>query len=350
VSQSVVLVIGAAGFIGSWVTRSLCSAGFANIRAGVMSTARPIRLQDVPLQLVPCDLLDTHTLAAAMDGAEIVINCARGPAESDVALEGTRKLLASAAELGVRRLIQMSSVAVYGQALGTVTEDTPPVAPFSKYAADKQAAEALCQAAAGDELTVAIVRPSLVYGPYGEEWTGRFIRAIGDGQLGQLGSAGNGDANLIYAGDLGRFTAHLAAEDLPPYSIYNANGLEIPTFNEFFNRLSWSLGFGTLPSSCRRPIGGELTRHARRVGRFVLRKQKTRLRKLATTSRILTTSLDWAESTLRLGVHDGPPDQYAQRVIYSIDRARRIGFVPQTTLKEGIEASALWARSQGMKV
>jgi nucleoside-diphosphate-sugar epimerase len=80
----------------------------------------------------------------------------------------------------------------------------------------------------------------------------------------------------------------------------------------------------------------------------VLREQGTRLRKFAAASRSFASLLDWAEDALRPGIHDGALDQYAGHVIYSIERARLIGFVPQTPLQEGIDASALWARSQGI--
>jgi 2-alkyl-3-oxoalkanoate reductase len=349
-TQPAVLVTGAAGFIGSWVVRSLCAAGFSDVRAGVMSSARSIRLHGLPVRQVHCDILDGDSLVAAMRGAAIVINCARGHAGSDVALGGTRTLLTSAIEAGVRRIIQMSSIAVYGQAVGTVTEDTAPVPPLNKYARDKGAAEALCRMAASERLTIAVIRPSLVYGPFGEEWTARFMRALIAGQLSQFGSAGEGEANLIYAGDLGRFAAHLATADLPHFSAYNANGSEIPTFNDYFDRLSHALGLGPLPPQKGRPLGGGLRRQARRLGRVVLREQRTRLRKFAAASSLLASSLDWAEDTFRLGIHDGAPDQFAGRVTYSIERARLIGFAPSTPLQDGIEASAQWAKSQGMTV
>jgi len=346
--QSAALVPGAAGFIGSWVVRSLCAAGFVDVRAGVMSTARFMRLDGFPVRLVHCYILDGESLAAAMQGVEIIINCARGHPGSDVILGGTRTLLTSAVEAGVRRMIQMSSIAVYGQATGTVTEDTAPVPPLNKYANDKRAAEVLCQTAAGEHLTIAVLRPSLVYGPFGEEWTARFIKALVAGQLGQLGSAGEGEANLMYAGDLGKFAAFLAAADLPYYSVYNANGSETPNFNEYFDRLNDALGLGTRPPLKGRPFGSGLRRQTRRLGRLVLREQGTRLRKFAAASRSFASLLDWAEDALRPGIHDGALDQYAGHVIYSIERARLIGFVPQTPLQEGIDASALWARSQGI--
>jgi 2-alkyl-3-oxoalkanoate reductase len=347
-SRSSILVTGAAGFIGSWVVRSLCAAGFADVRAGVMSPAGSLRLHGLPVQLVRCDILDRDSLAAAMQGVEIVINCARGRVGSDVTLGGTRMLLTSAAEAGVRRIVQMSSIAVYGEATGIVVEDTAPVPPLNKYAHDKCAAEALCRTAASGHLTIAVIRPSLVYGPFGEEWTARFMRALIAGQLGQLGLAGEGEANLIYAGDLGKFAAYLATADLPPYSVYNANGSEIPTFNEYFDRLSHALGLGPLPPSKERPLGSGIKRHARRLGRLVLREQGTRLRKLATASNLLASSVDWAEDALRPGIHDGAPDQFAGHVTYSIERARLIGFIPSTPLQDGVYASAQWAKSQGM--
>ena len=46
------------------------------------------------------------------------------------------------------------------------------------YGEEQFAEEKLCQAAAGPDLTVAVVRPSLVYGPFGDFWTGRFIEGI----------------------------------------------------------------------------------------------------------------------------------------------------------------------------
>jgi nucleoside-diphosphate-sugar epimerase len=51
-------------------------------------------------------------------------------------------------------------------------------------------------------MTIAVIRPALVYGPHGEEWTARFLKGIATGNLVRLGPAGQGKANLVYAGDL----------------------------------------------------------------------------------------------------------------------------------------------------
>ncbi|HTO61235.1 MAG TPA: NAD-dependent epimerase/dehydratase family protein [Bradyrhizobium sp.] len=346
-ARPTVLVTGAAGFVGGWVTEALCARDM-DVRAGVRSAARSSRLPELPVALVQCDVGDARSLREAMRGAQVVINCVRDDASSDLTVEGTRKIISAAIANGVKRLIQMSSVAVYGNAVGIIDEDTPPVRSANRYATDKRAAEELCRAAAGADLTITVVRPSLVYGPSGEEWSARFIRGILSGDLQQLGAAGEGQANLLYARDLGEFTAHIALADLPNYAVYNANGAEIPTFNAYFDRLSRALGRGPLPPSAPPAPGAGARRQARRIGRFMLRRHGEKLRHLAEASAGLTSVLNRIEAGLRPGVHDGPADSYARHVIFSIDRARQIGFVPRTPLQEGIDASVRWARSLGL--
>jgi 2-alkyl-3-oxoalkanoate reductase len=346
-ARPTVLVAGAGGFIGAWVTEALCARD-VNVRAGVRSAVRSSRLSRLPVELVRCDVGDAVCLREAMRGTEVVINCVRDDANSDLTVEGTRRIISGAAANGVKRIIQMSSVAVYGNAVGIITEDTPPVRTINRYAADKRAAEELCRRAAGPDLAITVLRPSLVYGPSGEEWSARFIRGIVSGDLKQLGAAGDGQANLLYAGDLGDFAAHLVLADLPSYAVYNANGEEIPTFNAYFDRLSKALGRGPLPPSGPPAIGAAARRQARRIARFMLRRHRDRLRQLADGNAGLTSMLDRIEAGLSPGIHDGPADAYSKRVLFSIDSAKQIGFVPRTSLDEGIHASVRWARSQGL--
>jgi nucleoside-diphosphate-sugar epimerase len=345
-TRPVVLVTGAAGFIGAAVAEALCAREL-HVRAGVRSAARASRLSQLPVDLVRCDIGDAASLREALRGAQVVINCVRDDASRDLTVEGTRRIISCAVVNGVKRLIQMSSVAVYGNAVGTIDEDTMPVWTANGYAADKRVAEEFCRTAAGPDLTITVVRPSLVYGPWGEEWSARFIRAIMAGDLKQLGAAGDGQANLLYVRDLGEFAAHLALAELPHYTVYNANGGEIPTFNAYLDRLSRALGRGPLAPIGPPAPGAGARRQARRIGRFMLRRHRDRLRRLAEGHAGLTSLLNRIEAGLRPGVHDGPADSFSRRVIFSIDRARRIGFVPRTSLQQGIDASVLWARSQG---
>ena len=174
------------------------------------------------------------------------------------------------------------------------------------------------------------------------------MRGIALGRLKQLGAAGEGQANLIYAGDLGRFVAYLAGAELPRHSVYNANGPEIPTFNEYFDRLSHALGRGPLPHSGAPSFYASMRRRLRRVGRLALRKQSALVGKFKRSNPSLVPALRRLELALRPDFHDGPSDQYARRVTFSMDCARGIGFVSTTSLQEGIDASVAWARSCGL--
>jgi UDP-glucose 4-epimerase len=338
-----ILITGAAGFIGGWTAEELCRAGATNVRAGVARTANVARIAGLPVEIVHCDIMDPESLDAAMAG----IGRYRAHSQIDE-VEGTRLVLKHAITNGVRRVVHMSSVAVYGNVLGLVTEDTSPVPPVNPYGQRKQAAEQACRSAAGPQLTVAVLRPTLVYGPFGELWTTSYIKRILSGHLEQLGSAGEGNANLIYVKDLARFAAHLAVAELPQYSIFNANGAEIPTFNEYFDRLSQMLGRGPLPVPTNSfTIQDALRRPIRRLGKYVLEHNQNML-KMASRNPILRDVLRRAEANLRLKPSDGEIRYYGTRVIFSALRAREVGFEPTVSLEEGLTASVEWARVIGL--
>lgn len=337
-----ILVTGATGFIGGAVVEALHNAGADGTVAGVRH-ASP-RLDQLPVKLENCDVLDQKTIENALEGMDVVIHCARDSAKG-ATVEGTRHLLDAIRVKRIKRLVHMSSIAVYGDADGVITDDTPP-APADEYGADKLAEERLCQAAAGPGLTVAVIRPSLVYGPCGYLWTTRFIEGILEGQLNQFPEA-QGPANLIYVGDLARFAIGLAVRPLPEYSVFNANGAEIPTFNSYFDRLSRALGHGPLPLNERQLRSG-LTRQVRRAARLVLRTQGTTLRHIASGKPGLEAKLSDVERAVRYDIGDerDAPARYGREVVYSNDRARQFGLNPTTSLCEGMRPPQTRSRSK----
>jgi nucleoside-diphosphate-sugar epimerase len=337
------LIIGAGGFIGSWVAKVLSDSGAIDTRLGIRRESP--RLAELSLERIYCDILDATVLNKAMNGIEVVVNCVRDHAEG-ATIKGTKVMLAAARAAGVKRIVQFSSIAVYGDARGVVTE-ADPTSPVDQYGAEKVAAEYLCKHAAGPDLTIAIIRPALVYGPHGEEWTGRFIRGILSGNLRKRGTSGQGQANLIYAEDLGCFVADLVRQESLPFSVYNVNGPEIPTFDKYFDLLSQALGRGPLPLIRKPRIQFELTRQARRAVRLILRTQGPKLRKLAQSNQALESGLSSIAKHFQYDICDEPRDRFANGVVYSNDSAQRIGFRPKTTLSEGIAASIEWAKQSG---
>jgi nucleoside-diphosphate-sugar epimerase len=338
------LVIGATGFIGSWVAKAFADAGATNVRLGIRRESP--RLATLPFERIHCDILDTSALAEAMKGMHFVVNCVRDHTDGATIL-GTKMLLAAARASGVKRIVQFSSIAVYGNARGVVAEDEPK-APVDRYGTEKVEAENLCEDAAGPDLTIAVIRPALVYGPHGEEWTARFIKGILSGKLRRLGGAGQGQANLIYAEDLGHFVTDLARKQLFYFSVYNVNGPEIPTFDSYFDQLSQALGQGPLPLAAKHRIRIILKRQARRAARLVLRTHAPFLKKCARGNQSLESGLSAIEKRFQYDVCDEPIDRFAKNVVYSNDRAQRTGFRPKTSLSEGIAASVQWAEQSGV--
>jgi nucleoside-diphosphate-sugar epimerase len=343
-----ILVTGAGGFIGSGIVGVLYRAGATDVRAGVTREARSASLGPLPIEIVHCDVMQPKSLDAALAGIDVVVNCAHSRIDPGPTLEGTKLLLDRAAAMGVVRLIHMSSVAVYGDVRGLVTEETSPEPPVNLYGQQKWVAEQLCQAAASPRLTIAVLRPTLVYGPCSELWTTLYIKRILAGQLAQLGAAGEGNANLIYVEDLARFVGHLAVTQLPEYSVYNANGPEIPTFNTYFERLSRALEHGPLSQpSTSSGFQRALRRPIRSVGRYLLRRHP-HLVKVAGNSRVLSGIINRTEADLRLRPNEGELRMYGINVTYSALRAKEIGFESQVSLDEGLAASAKWAKEVGM--
>ena len=343
-----ILVIGAAGFIGRSVTDALVLSGAGEVRAGVKSLQPHSGLTRPPVETVHCDVMDRASLMPAMDRVDVVINCVRDDANTATTIEGTRRVLQCAAASGVSRLVQFSSVAVYGAATGAISEEARPVLPLSEYGAAKLVAEELCRSAAGEKLHVAVVRPAFVYGPYGEEWTARLIRAIASGRLARLGVACDGDANLIYVGDLGKLAARLSLHEIPHYGVYNANGFEIPTFADYFDLLSRAIGSGPFSPLAVQPALSAMRRQARRAGLYGLRKQAAAARSIFPQSKTVAGILRSVEKVAFERLGDLSADDFTKRRRFVIDRAKKIGFVPTTSLQEGIAASAAWAFAHGL--
>ena len=218
--------------------------------------------------------------------------------------------------------------------------------PLSEYGAAKREAEELCRSAAGEKLHVAVVRPSLVYGPHGEEWTARFIRAIASGRLAQLGVNCDGEANLIYVRDLGTLAARLAGHEIPHYCVYNANGVEIPTFAGYFDLLSRAIGRGPFSPLAAQPSA--IGRQARRAGLYALTKQAAVARSIFPRSDTVAAVVRSVEKAAFERLGDLSADDFTKHRRYVIDRAKEIGFVPTTSLQEGVAASAEWAFAQGL--
>ena len=228
--EASVLVTGSAGFIGSHVMQRLAAmpavAAVAATRDGRAGTRR-------------LDLRDENTLPAALDGVQAVVHCAVG--DRAVTVDGTAALLRAAAAAGVRRVVHLSSVAVYGAVSGECPETAAMVpATGSGYAAWKAAAELACLEQRGVEIVR--LRPAIVYGAGSMPWVAQLAQRIQSGRWGLFGRAGEGICNLVHVRDVA--DAAIAALQAPRAAgqALNINGNESLTWNGWFTALAQAIG------------------------------------------------------------------------------------------------------------
>jgi nucleoside-diphosphate-sugar epimerase len=345
----VVLVTGAGGFIGGWVAEALHLAGW-DVRAGISRWTSAARIARFPLTIVQCDVMNAASLDEALKGVDAVVHCARGKDENDeVTKSGTRLLIERARLAGASKLVFTSSVAVYGDATGIVEEDQPPVGPVTVYGNGKRVAEAICEELASDGMPIVGIRPTLVYGPFSQQWSAPYIARFASGRWTALGERGEGKCNLVYVGDLVRMICFMLETDTGRYAVFNGNGPEVVSWNSYLERFNAALGFPPLaapdPSlalkvAIRRPV--------RKIGKYLLAHHRDLLVAAASRSVRLKTAMKRAEEDLRLRPNDDEMERFATDVTYSIERAAKLGFTPRTSVDDGIAMTVEWARGTGL--
>jgi len=165
------LVTGGAGFIGSHLVRRLSARGPVTVLDD-LSSGKKENLTGLSCAFFPGSILDPAPLAEACAGATHVFHLAAlvSVPESvshptrchEINVEGTRRVLAAAAQAGVHRVVLASSCAVYGDDPTMPKTETSPVAPASPYADSKLAGERLCAEA---KIPAVALRFFNVYGP-----------------------------------------------------------------------------------------------------------------------------------------------------------------------------------------
>lgn len=198
-------VTGGSGFFGLHLIDKLLAEGESVVVYDV--TALDDEYVQKGVLFVQGDILDKAALTAAMRGCEVVHHNAAvmpisrsGNKFETINVEGTRNVLAAAKETGVKKVLFVSTSAVYGIAKELPVTEQTPLTPLGAYARSKMAAEKLCtEFREKNGLDVSIIRPRTIIGTgrmgiFGIlfDWisAGKRIYMIGNGQnLYQLLSA-----------------------------------------------------------------------------------------------------------------------------------------------------------------
>jgi nucleoside-diphosphate-sugar epimerase len=137
------------------------------------------------LHAITADMRDVAALERAADGAEVIYHLAAGqrmkPQFADLSEEeiyamnlgGVRNVLAAARSRRVRKVVFISSSAVYGIPRAPIVgEDAHEKRPIGAYGRSKLEAEGLCAAALQEGLDVSVLRPMSLFG---DGMTGVFV-------------------------------------------------------------------------------------------------------------------------------------------------------------------------------
>ena len=188
-----ILVTGGAGYIGSHMTRMLLEHGYDVAVLDDLSTG----FRDAVPEglLVQADIADRAALrrifsAQAFDGvmhfaglSQVGESMARPGAYYRVNLAGTLALLEAMAEAGVRRLIQSSTAAIFGEPREALIDEHHPVRPLSPYGRAKwMVEEALADYELAHEIRYACLR---------------YFNAAGADPAGRLGERHDPETHLI---------------------------------------------------------------------------------------------------------------------------------------------------------
>jgi 2-alkyl-3-oxoalkanoate reductase len=321
-----VLVTGATGFVGGTLALRLAEVG-AQVKALARSPEKATRIRDVPnITVVQGDVTDAERMTAVIQGSQVVFHVAAAFADAavqqQVNVEGTRHIAQAAAQAQVDRLVHVSSIAVYGYArAGRITEDQPPTPTANEpYSVTKAEAEnVVAVAATAADLSYAIVRPGMIYGPHSGQWTDTMFRVARRRPIIWVGD-GSGSTFPIHIDDLVTLMLIMAKQPAAHNQIFNAVNAQPATWREFL------LGYA------------QLAGHQSWLG--IPQALAVGLAQVMTLFGSLDSRLQAAPDYVR---------SLNRQATIDVSKARALlGWQPQISLAEGIAGCAPYLRQKGL--
>lgn len=169
-----ILVTGGTGFIGYHTARQLAAAGY-RVRLLVRSREKAVKVYgDAVPELAVCDILDEAGVRQALAGCDGVIHTAAmvsvDKKDADLVYrtntQGTRNVLGQAVELGMAKIVHLSSVtAIFDETRALLDENSPPGTAANAYGRSKVDSEVYARELQASGAPLYIVYPASVIGP-----------------------------------------------------------------------------------------------------------------------------------------------------------------------------------------
>lgn len=316
-----VAVTGANGFIGSAVCRALAAAG-ADVVGVEVALDHEAELRAAGVEPRIADVVDREAVTRALVDAELVVHCAAyvrewGPMEDfmRVNVQGTANVMDAAEAAGAERVVQVSSVVVYGyEDESRQEEDAFRRAVGVPYIDTKSASDALAA-----RRGAVVVRPGDVYGPASIPWLVRPVQLMASRRF-AVPNHGEGTMLPVYVDDLvdGIVLALRGGNPGRSYTVWDGQDV---TFSDYYGRLAQELGLRA-PAALPKPL--------------------------------LFAGAAVLEGLAKLR---GAPPEFGRHGVTFLDRRgtasnrrarEELGWSPSVELPEGIRRSADWIRTEGI--
>lgn len=218
-----IVLIGASGFVGSHLIELLKQDDFALLNVDKRSSAYH------PEITVIGDVRRMDSFSDSLVGANVVVLLAAEHRDDvtpvslyyDVNVGGMRNVLQVMSEQGIKRIVFLSSVAIYGLNKKNPSESHP-ADPFNHYGKSKWQAEQLLQEwyRVDPDRTVDIIRPTVIFGERNRGNVYNLLKQISGGRFLMVGK-GDNKKSMAYVGNIVSLISYLIRKEDPGCQVYN---------------------------------------------------------------------------------------------------------------------------------
>ncbi len=341
-----IFITGATGFIGGRIIEKLYNDKRATVIAGVHNWSNAARIGRFPIKMEHCDVLNLSSLTNTLRGVTHIIHCAAG--SDKIIVNGTRNILNVAMRLKVKRLINISSAAVYGKISGSIDESVVPN-PIDLYGNAKFRGEKECFKYVSQGVPIVILRPSIVYGPFSQKWTIGIGKQILRKKIG-LSSEFEGKCNLLYVDDLIDAIILTLDKDEAIGEIFNVSGPKVISWNDyfrFFNRLLSSESLIDIDRTeyLRLIAAANFLDPVKTAAKLALSKQEPLIRFIYRRFRLMRKIMDGVENEIKLNINLSDFKLFKSRAIYETKKINRVlKFKPRTSVEIGLKKTVAWMK------
>lgn len=182
-----IFVTGGTGFIGKYLVQRLSKTHHQLMCLARKSSDKSVLLE-AGARVVIGDMTDKASLIKGMDGCDWVVNLASNfvfwvpnkDVYQQVNVQGTQNIMEAALEVGISKIVHVSTEAVYGNAIWPITEDSTLGAYCpSQYAQTKREGDQIAwQMARKNGLPLVMIYPGSVIGANDPKAAGRYLKNI----------------------------------------------------------------------------------------------------------------------------------------------------------------------------